>query len=133
MDKLIVLCAMIFLHIIADFNLQRDLSMYKQKSWWEENYPQEIYKYDYITAIFIHSFEWTFMIHIPIIVFYMYHSITLDLIHTIGITILFVINVGIHAWIDNEKANRGSISLTIDQMSHLIYIVLTFYIDCSFI
>lgn len=57
MSRLFVLLAMIFCHIIDDYVLQTlgPLATMKQKKWWEENYPQKMYKYDYLVALLMHS------------------------------------------------------------------------------
>jgi len=48
MNDIAVLLCMFFLHIIDDFKLQGILADFKQKSWWKKNYPNELYKYDWI-------------------------------------------------------------------------------------
>lgn len=48
---------MIFLHIFADFTLQGLLGQLKQKNWWIDNYPQKLYKYDWIMSGILHAFE----------------------------------------------------------------------------
>ncbi len=53
MGNVFVLLSMIFLHIVDDYYLQGILASMKQKSWWEENAPQRLYKYDYIVALTI--------------------------------------------------------------------------------
>lgn len=67
--KIFVLYSMIFCHIIADFRLQGILTDLKQKKWWKENYPDKKYSHDYITALIIHSFCWSFMIMLPISIY----------------------------------------------------------------
>ena len=42
---------MLYCHILDDFCLQGILASLKQKSWWEENYPNKLYKYDYIISL----------------------------------------------------------------------------------
>ena len=39
---------MIFCHIVDDYYLQGKLASMKQKSWWEKNAPDRLYKYDYL-------------------------------------------------------------------------------------
>lgn len=60
--KLIILVSIIFCHIVDDYYLQGWLASAKQKSWWEKNAPDKLYRYDYIVALFMHSFSWSFMI-----------------------------------------------------------------------
>ena len=54
-----ILSAMIFLHIIDDYCLQAPcLCDLKQKSFWEKNAPQKLYKNDYLCALLMHSLSW---------------------------------------------------------------------------
>lgn len=113
----IIIFSMIFIHIIADFNIQGMLGDLKQKQWWNKNYPQEKYKYDYITSLIIHSFTWSFMIMIPLVVYYKTFSI-----------VLLICNVLVHSIIDDIKANKLLISLTTDQILHIVQIIITYII-----
>ena len=61
---------MLFMHIVDDYYLQGILAKMKQRSWWEENAPQEKYKHDYKVALFMHAFSWTFMIMLPLLIVY---------------------------------------------------------------
>ena len=63
--KILILFTMIFCHIVDDYYLQGWLASAKQKSWWEKNAPEKLYKYDYLAALFMHSFSWSFMIMLP--------------------------------------------------------------------
>ena len=60
--KTILLLTMLFCHIVDDYYLQGWLASAKQKSWWEKNAPDKLYKNDYIMALCEHAFSWTFMI-----------------------------------------------------------------------
>ena len=109
---------MIFMHIIDDYKLQGILASFKQKQWWKENAPDKLYEYDYIWALLIHSFSWSFMIMLPI-AYVMNFNIT-------GLfSIVFIANVLIHAFVDDLKANRKKINLIQDQTFHLIQICIT--------
>ena len=106
---------MILLHIIDDFVLQPIcLSKLKQKSFWETYVKDdEKYKFDYKVALVIHALSWSIMIHLPLMV--------------IGVSeycILFsvILNTIMHAWIDDEKANKLNITLFEDQLMHLIQV-----------
>ena len=110
-----VFLIMILLHIIDDFVLQPIcLSKLKQKSFWESYVKDdEKYKFDYKVALAIHALSWAIMIHLPLMI--------------IGVgeySILFsvIINTIIHAWIDDEKANKLNITLFEDQIMHLIQV-----------
>lgn len=118
-SKLFILFMMIFAHIVDDYYLQGILAKMKQKSWWEKNAPGELYKYDYIVALFMHAFSWSFMINLPTL-----------LVSNDYILMCFyiVFNTLVHAWIDNGKANRHEINLITDQSCHLIQIVNLWFI-----
>lgn len=109
---------MIFLHIFSDFTLQGLLGQLKQKNWWINNYPQKLYKYDWITSGILHAFEWAFVIYIPIFIKYKF-------VLTLPIGISFTINIIIHFIIDHLKANKQNISLTVDQIYHILQILIT--------
>ena len=90
MNALCVLIFMILCHIIADYSLQGWLASAKQLDWWkkQEGY-NDFYKNDYKMALFMHSLEWSIMIHLPIIVFYNFQV-------TIGILISILGNCYLH-------------------------------------
>lgn len=114
-----VLLLMIFLHIVDDYKLQAGvLNNLKQKKFWEENAPDELYKYDYIWALIMHSFSWSFMIMLPI-AFKMGFKLDLSFI------LMFILNVIIHANTDDMKANRHQINLIQDQLIHIGQIIFT--------
>ena len=112
--KLFILFAMIFAHIVDDYYLQGILAKMKQKKWWQENAPSELYRNDYIVALIMHSFSWSFMITLPTL-----------FVSTNYIIIVFFItlNTILHAYVDNAKANEYSINLIVDQICHLIQII----------
>lgn len=116
--KIFILLLMIFLHIVDDYYLQGILAKLKQKSWWEENAPNKLYEYDYIVALLMHSFSWTFMIMLPLF-WTCGFNVEFKLIY------VFMINVITHAFVDNWKANIKGINLIQDQSMHLIQIVIT--------
>ena len=120
-NKIFILLAMIFLHIIDDYKLQGILASMKQKKWWEEqNGYKKLYKNDYIPALIEHSFSWTFMIMPPI-------AIMLNF--SIGWwIIIYIANTIIHAFVDDLKANKLKINLVIDQSIHLMQIIVTWLI-----
>lgn len=115
--KFYILLCMIFMHIVDDYYLQGILASMKQRSWWKENAPQEMYKYDYLPALIAHSFSWAFMVLLPL-------AFSLKNID-FSFFILFFINMIGHAIVDNEKANRKTINLCEDQFVHLIQIILS--------
>ena len=118
MNNVFIILCMIFCHIIADYNLQGWLASAKQKSYWEKNAPDQMYKHDYICALIMHSFSWTFMI-------------MLLLMYAVGFKVnsfllfLFVSNVLLHAITDDFKANKKVLNLWQDQSIHMYQIVIT--------
>lgn len=122
--KEVLLVIMIFCHIVDDYYLQGCLANMKQKKWWKQNAPQELYKYDYIVALIVHSFSWTFMILLPLMI-YMFVNNCFSI--SFYITSL-IINIIIHAVTDNLKANKLTINLITDQSIHLIQILISYFI-----
>ena len=123
MNVLFVILSMIFCHVIADYNLQGWLASAKQKSYWEQNAPEKLYKYDYIMALIMHSISWTFMVMFPIAYIQKFNVDILFLI-------LFVGNIIIHCIVDHMKANEKIINLWQDQFMHMIQIGITFALLC---
>ena len=121
MNSIFILLAMIFLHIIDDYKLQGILASMKQKAWWRgQKEYKELYKYDHIPALIEHSFSWSFMIMLPI-------AIVLNF--NIGFWLFaYIVNMIIHAIVDDLKANKGKINLVIDQSIHIVQIVVTWLI-----
>ena len=114
----VVLALMILLHIIDGFCLQGIMASMKQKSWWQEHPigSNPKYKNDYIAALFAHSFSWSFMIMIPVLIWGQWEWPIL------------IANMLTHAVIDNAKANKFQINLVQDQTYHLIQIIATWLV-----
>lgn len=117
--RTILLYAMVFLHIVDDYYLQGILAQMKQKSWWEKNAPDSLYKNDYKIALIEHAFSWTFMIMLPITVLMIINNNIL----IIPWSVAFVVNWIIHGWTDHSKANIRNISLVVDQIIHICQII----------
>ena len=122
MNNLFVILLMIFFHVVADYNLQGWLASAKQKIYWEQNAPEELYKYDYIMALIMHSISWTFMIMLPIAYVQQFNIDG-------SFLILFIGNVIIHAIVDHMKANVKIINLWQDQLMHMFQIGMTAFIS----
>ena len=116
--KFFILFCMIFFHIVDDYYLQGWLASAKQKSWWEQNAPDRLYKYDYLMALFMHSFSWSFMIMFPLTVY-------IIIVGGTWYPLLYIINLLIHFYVDDLKCNRKKINLIQDQCIHLIQIIVT--------
>ena len=116
----LLLIAMMFTHILDDYVLQGWLASAKQKSWWEKNAPDKLYKHDYIAALICHAFSWSVMILVPLIIYsrgdlgWFWFSLP--------------INWTIHALVDNWKANIKKINLITDQLIHLGQILITWLV-----
>lgn len=116
-----VLIFMVFAHIVDDYYLQGILANLKQKSWWEMNSPDKKYRHDYIVALICHSFSWAVMILIPIL-------IADRFVISCWLIIPLLLNIAIHAFVDDLKANKRVINLIIDQYIHLCQIVVTWIV-----
>ena len=123
MSVLFVILSMIFCHVIADYNLQGWLASAKQRSYWEQNAPEKLYKYDYIMALIMHSISWTFMVMLPIAYIQKFNVDILFLI-------LFIGNIIIHSIVDHMKANEKILNFWQDQFMHMIQIGITFTLLC---
>lgn len=123
--KLLVLAAMFYCHIIDDYKLQGILANFKQKSWWKENAPDKLYKYDYIIALIEHAFCWTFSIHIPVFV---YSYFTTSWKPILVYVVVFLFDWVLHAIVDDGKANEHKINLIQDQVIHIAQILLTWMV-----
>lgn len=115
-----ILASMIFLHIIDDYCLQAPcLCDLKQKSFWEKNAPQKLYKNDYLCALLMHGLSWSFMIMLPI-------AAAINFNVDINFFLMFIINAVFHAAVDDLKANKYRINLWTDQLTHIGQIIVTF-------
>lgn len=124
-ETILILC-MLFCHIVDDYYLQGWLASAKQKTYWEKNAPNNpLYKNDYIMALLEHAFSWTFMIHVPIIIY----SIILGRLPNVYLFIvIFAINWLVHMITDNAKANLMKINLIQDQCIHIAQVFATWLI-----
>lgn len=118
MNFTFIILLMIFCHIVDDYYLQGWLASAKQKKYWQENAPEELYKFDYIWALIMHSFSWSFMIMLPI-AYIQHFDISLIFL------VVFSVNVITHILVDDLKANKRKINLWVDQTIHIIQIFIT--------
>ena len=123
MIKILILFAMIFCHIVDDYYLQGWLASAKQKKYWEENAPDEMYKNDYKMALFMHSFSWSFMIMLVPIIYALFVGLNGEILF--WYVYYFVWNLCFHMWMDNNKANKKECNLIQDQIFHLSQIAIT--------
>lgn len=122
--KVFLLFAMLFMHIVDDYYLQGILASLKQKSWWQEYAPQDLYKHDYIVALFMHAFSWSFMTILPIAV-YMFINGSNEYLWFVYVFYI-IYNTICHAGIDHLKANKKQINLICDQLLHVGQILITY-------
>ena len=122
--KIVILIVMFFCHIVDDYYLQGCLANMKQKSWWQKQTSNKLYKYDYIMALLEHAFSWSFMIMLPVLLYMIYNN---EL--RIGLYVAMLVgNLIVHSIIDNCKANILTVNLITDQCLHFIQIVVTWWL-----
>ena len=118
--KVFVLLGMVFAHIVDDYYLQGWLASAKQKDWWKKNCPDSMYDWDYIVALFMHSFSWAFDVMLVPTLYRMVHN-NCDL----RLLWFFIGNMVVHMIVDHLKANIKAINLVEDQLLHMAQIFLT--------
>lgn len=114
----VLLLCMIFCHIVDDYYFQGLLANLKQKSFWEMTALDKMYKYDYIMALIMHSLSWSFMIMLPLLVYFDFNPPNLFFV-------LYAVNTAVHAIVDDLKANKRQINLITDQSIHIAQILAT--------
>ena len=121
-----IVLLMVLGHVLADFYVQPIcLSQMKCKCWWvkeceKNNVDFKEYQADYIVALIMHSISWAVMILMPIMF--------LMNVNDWLLLKLFLINTGVHAVVDDLKANRYKLNLWTDQFIHIWQMLITFYI-----
>lgn len=126
MKFIIVLLSMIFCHIADDYYLQGWLASAKQKSWWEKNAPEKMYQKDYIMALLMHGFSWSFMITLPILLYIILSGCELKE----WLLFPYIFNMPVHCYVDDMKANKKQINLIQDQIFHMFQIFITWILFC---
>ncbi len=107
---------MLFMHVVADYNLQGVLAEMKCKDAWKED---PLVKHDYVVALLMHSFEWAFLIMLPLA---LWHGLEVGTVFCL----LLIFNTLFHMLVDHLKANVRSINLCQDQFHHFLQILWTF-------
>lgn len=118
MNSAFMFLMMAFFHIVDDYCLQGILASMKQKQWWKENAPDDMYKHDYIVALIMHSSSWSFMIMLPI-------AIASGFCVGAKFIYAFIANATVHCIVDDMKANKRKINLIADQTIHLLQVAIT--------
>ena len=124
MNNGLLLIIMFFLHVLAEFNLQGMMEEMKRKDFWKK-YDRK-YQFDYTIVLIGHSFQWAFVLHLPIII---YCIVTKELETYCNFSI--VANTFIHAIIDTSKENDKRLNLIQDQFCHILQIIATWAIFCN--
>ena len=125
MDSL-VFVFMVFAHIIDDYYLQGILASMKQKSWWEKNAPDKLYRNDWVMALVEHALSWSISISIPMIAYAFYLKLNMDNFSSFLLAEI-AINTNIHSIVDNFKANLHKINLIQDQLIHIAQLLITYF------
>lgn len=121
MNKVLLFFIMVWLHIVDDYYLQSILAQMKQKKWWTDHKEYKpLYKYDYIVALITHAFSWSFTVHIPFMVLYFMNGN----INQYVLIFSIIIHTCIHAYVDNLKANKLCINLIVDQLIHMVQLII---------
>ena len=132
----LILLLSMFLHVWSDFFKQGWLASAKCYSWWLEQksaifidntglkHVKPLYQNDYWVMLVAHSIHWAFCVMLPSLIYGIWQTNDLEWFSFVSFA-FFVINVVIHSFIDNQKANVFSINLIGDQLLHLIQIMLT--------
>ncbi len=76
-----------------------------------------MYKNDYMMALFMGAFSWSFMIMLPLAI---YSGFALG-----WLWLAYPINTLIHMYVDDLKANRHKLNLIQDQLIHIGQIIIT--------
>lgn len=111
-----ILISMIFMHIIADFVLQGIMAELKQKKTYEPY--GEFYGNDWMGALFMHSFMWSFMVMLP-------WAYVMEFNIGLSFMVILFVNTAVHAIIDHAKCNMFKINLITDQSLHVFQIIIT--------
>lgn len=114
---------MFLVHIRTDFN-QGIIASMKQRNWWEDHYPNDLYKNDYKIVLLIHSIEWS----VSIMIIPATRYIILGGKSIIILSIILVLNVIVHLVVDDLKANKLAINLNMDQTIHFVQILVTWLV-----
>lgn len=90
-----------------------------------------MYKNDHKAALIAHSFEWAFIMMLPLlyeIYFVCYNFEYYSVLAACTYIILLCANTFVHYRVDDVKANRKTINLVKDQAIHLVQVSLTWLI-----
>lgn len=122
-DLIIILILMFLCHLLADYPLQGWLATAKAKSYWKDTETP----HDWAMALICHSMMWGIMIYLP---FIFIGEIDFGGWIELVFWLTLPINIVLHIFIDNLKANKKKIDLITDQCLHFFQITMTwlFYV-----
>lgn len=125
MNNGILLLLIIFLHVFADFNMQGIMAQMKSKDYWKK-YDKK-YQFDYVMPLIGHSFQWSFMVNLPMTIAAIYtEADCLEMFVCMSI----VFNTILHTIIDTWKANDHKTTLIKDQFYHTLQLILLWAVYC---
>ena len=112
---------MLLLHVLAEFILQPlALCKLKKKSFWEQPERQNGGTEASCMAITINSIMWTIMIMLPLM--------CCSLVEDLFILLVFLVDMAIHAFVDEYFTNRQMLTFATTQSIYLAQITLTFLV-----
>lgn len=121
----LILIAILFLHVMADFRWQGIMAEMKAQDWWKKQKGYyDKYKNDYIPPLFWHSFHWSCCILLPYLVISQLMHYALGTVMP-SFLVALAANTLVHMFIDHQKANCKSINLVQDQLLHILQMLLT--------
>ena len=121
----LILIAVLFLHVMADFRWQGIMAEMKSQDWWKKQKGYyDKYKNDYIPPLFWHSFHWSCCILLPYLVISQLMHYALGTVMP-SFLVALTANTLVHMFIDHQKANCKSINLMQDQLLHILQMLLT--------
>ena len=121
----LILIAVLFLHVMADFRWQGIMAEMKSQDWWKKQKGYyDKYKNDYIPPLFWHSFHWSCCILLPYLVISQLMYYALGTVMP-SFLVALAANTLVHMFIDHQKANCKSINLMQDQLLHIFQMLLT--------
>ena len=135
MTPIVLFLLMLLAHIIEDFHLQGRMADMKQRRWWEDaiwssvqhltfmedrnaEFRRQIgqYRYDYLSVLILHGFEWAICVSIPVFFYTGFEP-------SAAYMIAMIIMAFAHSLVDHLKCNMFEINLVYDQAIHIAQVV----------
>ena len=109
---------MFLCHLLADYPLQGWLAQAKNKLYWKDTQTP----HDWLMALICHAMMWGIMIYLPFI--FIGETDFGGWVETL-FWLTLPINIIIHIFVDNAKANLHKLDLITDQLIHFLQITTT--------